>query len=453
MALIAVTAICFSSCKKTPPDDKPITTMTSTQAAMKYIQGMMKEHYFWNETAPYPNYMNYSNIEKFFKESLVKQDRWSWMTDGKSFTASETGVYTSYGASLGQAHEYYKDQTVYIRYVFKDSPFDRAGITRGWSIEKINGVDTEDLLIKETFNDEFYKDGNTFTFKDTAGNLKEMKINKSKIQATSILKVMVFDKKDYAWLNEPVGYINYLSFNYNMIDEVKSAVAVVKNSGAKHLILDLRYNGGGNIKASDLLASLIANKGCDGKLLVRKKHNPKHSELDNDKRTMSFIQRTPESLDLDDIYVISGHGTASASEIIINGLKPLMNVIQVGQKTYGKPNGMYVMQYPPDIPENKVPDYVFLPICFYSVNSLGQGDYDNGLVPDHYRADRPNRDWADDDLVVACLKKIATGSYPELPKITTTKAGARAGAVLQTDEQKPGYGLCIADMPVEKQMN
>lgn len=453
MALIAIVAICFSSCKKTPNNKEPKITMTSAQAAMKYIQGMMKEYYFWNETAPYPNYMNYSVVELFFKESLVKQDRWSWMSDGKSYMASETGVYTSYGASLGQAHEYYRDATVYIRYVFKDSPFDKAGITRGWSIEKINGVNTMDLIKNDKFNDEYNKDGNTFTFKDTAGNLKEMKINKSSIQATSILKAMVFDKKDYPWLSEPVGYINYLSFNINMIEEVKSAVAVVKTSGAKHLILDLRYNGGGSIKASDLLASLIANKGCNGKLLVKRKHNSKYSALDNDKKTMSFIQRTTESLDLDDIYVISGHGTASASEIIINGLKPLMNVIQVGQTTYGKPNGMYVLQYPPDIPKNKIPDYVFLPICFYSVNSLGKGDFDNGLAPDHYRADRPNCDWTDDDLVVACLKKIATGSYPELPKVTTTKVSIRPDAVIQTDEQKPGYGLCIADMPVEKHIN
>ena len=139
--------------------------------------------------------------------------------------------------------------------------------------------------------------------------------------------------------------------------------------------------------------------------------------------------------------MISGQGTASASEIIINGLKLLMNTIQVGQTTYGKPNGMYVLQYPEKV---KMPEYVFLPICFYSVNSLGQGDYDNGLLPDNYRADLPNTDWDNDEIVVACLKKIANGSFPDLPKVSAAAVDVKADAnvVIQTDEMKKGYGRC-----------
>ena len=232
-----------------------------------------------------------------------------------------------------------------------------------------------------------------------------------------------------------------------MLDEIKSAVATVKSSGAKHLILDLRYNGGGSAKASALLASLIANSGCDGKILVKRKHNSKYSALDNDKKTISIIERTQESLDLNDIYVISGKGTASASEVIINGLKPLMNIIQVGQTTYGKPNGMYLFLYPQ---KADIPDYVFLPICFYSVNSLGEGDYDKGLLPDNYRADYPCTDWDNDEIVVACLKKIANGSFPDLPKVSADAVDVRAddaNVIIQTDEMKKGYGRCTVTLP------
>lgn len=445
IVLLAIIAVSFSSCKKEKTE--PESPFSSERLAMKFVQDVMKEYYYWNKTAPYPNYMNYTDIYKFFDASLVKQDRWSWMTDGETYMAEETGVYTSYGASLGQAIEYYKDYTVYIRYVYKDSPFDKAGITRGWAIEKINGVAVRTLVTNGTFNTEFNKDGNTFTFKDTKGNEREIKINKSTIQATSVLISKVFDKTDYSWLDQPVGYINYLTFNQNMTDEVKAAVAKVKQSGAKHLILDLRYNGGGSLKASALLASLIANKGCDGKVLVKTKHNSKYSSWDNEKGATANIERTPESLDLDDLYVISGQGTASASEIIINGLKPLMNVIQVGQTTYGKPNGMYVLQYPEKV---KMPEYVFLPICFYSVNSLGKGDYDNGLAPDNYRADLPNADWHNDEIVVACLKKIANGSFPDLPKVSADAVDVRAddaNVIIQTDEMKKGYGRCTVTLP------
>ena len=445
MVLLAITAIYFTSCKKEKEND-PDIVMTHQQLSMKFIQDVMNEIYYWNETAPHPDYMNYDDIYKFFESSLVKQDRWSWMTDGATFTAAETGVYTSYGVSLGQAIEYYKDKTVYVRYVYKDSPFDKAGVTRGWAIEKINGVAVKTLVTNGSFNTEFNKDGNTFTFKDTNGKEREIKINKSAIQATSVIASKVFDKTDYSWLSQPVGYINYLTFNQNMTNEVKEAVAKVKQSGAKHLILDLRYNGGGSLKVSALLASLIANKECDGKVLVQTKHNSKYSSWDKKKESTYKIERTPESLDLDDIYVISGKGTASASEIIINGLKPLMNVTQVGQTTYGKPNGMYVYFYPT---RAKVPDYVFLPICFYSVNSLGKGDYDNGLAPDNYRADRPNADWHNDEIVVACLKKIANGSFPDLPKVSADAVDVRAddaNVIIQTDEMKKGYGRCTVTL-------
>lgn len=445
IVLLAIIAVSFSSCKKEKTE--PESPFSSERLAMKFVQDVMKEYYYWNKTAPYPNYMNYTDIYKFFKESLVESDRWSWMMDGKTYTEEETGVYTSYGASLGQAVEYYNDYSVYIRYVYKDSPFDKAGVTRGWSTQKINGVDVKTLIKNETFNKEFDKDGNTFTFNDTAGNIKEIKINKSSIYAPSVLVAKVFDKLEYSWLDQPVGYINYLSFNQNMLDEIKSAVATVKSSGAKHLILDLRYNGGGSAKASALLASLIANSGCDGKILVKRKHNSKYSALDNDKKTISIIERTQESLDLNDIYVISGKGTASASEVIINGLKPLMNIIQVGQTTYGKPNGMYLFLYPQ---KADIPDYVFLPICFYSVNSLGEGDYDKGLLPDNYRADYPCTDWDNDEIVVACLKKIANGSFPDLPKVSADAVDVRAddaNVIIQTDEMKKGYGRCTVTLP------
>ena len=445
--ILAVAAVCFTSCKKEKKES--YIELSSQQQGMKYVQEIMKELYFWNEMAPYPNYLNYTDIYKFFDASLVEKDRWSWMTDGESFLAEETGVYTSYGASLGQAVEYYKDYTVYVRYVYKDSPFYKAGVTRGWAIEKINGVDVDYLIRNSTFNTEFNKDNNTFTFRDTEGNEKVINISKSSIQATSVLMAKVFDNSDYSWLDQPVGYINYLSFNQNMLKEVEAAVATVKQSGADHLILDLRYNGGGSTKASDLLASLIANSGCDGKVLVKRKHNSKYSAWDNEQSTISIIERTAESLNLSEIYVITGKGTASASEVIINGLKPLMNIIQVGQTTYGKPNGMYVFQYPEKV---TVPYYVFLPICFYSVNSLGQGDYDSGLTPDNYRADHPNTDWNSDEIVVACLKKIATGNFPDLPTVSAAAADVKSGrgAVLQTAEMKAGYGVYAAESPFEK---
>ncbi len=156
-------------------------------------------------------------------------------------------------------------------------------------------------------------------------------------------------------------------------------------ANVKELILDLRYNGGGDAAATQLLSNYIAPASANGKIVARRKHNDKLSAYDSDVNTMTVVQRVSNSLDLNRLIILTSGGTASASEIIVNGFKPLMNVLQVGRTTYGKPNGMYVWFYPEN--EELYPDYVFLPIAFYSVNSLGEGDYENGIVPDQQRPD------------------------------------------------------------------
>ena len=177
------------------------------------------------------------------------------------------------------------------------------------------------------------------------------------------------------------------------LGEMGEAMAYFKKSGIKDLILDLRYNGGGDGEASQKLADYLAPASANGDVYAVRSHNALLTK--EGWNSESKIARNDTSLNLDHLYIITTSGTASASEVILNGLKPLMNVTQVGDTTYGKPNGMYVFFYPGTSEERKEIDsgnysnleYCFLPICFYTDNKLGEGHYENGIVPDNYRPD------------------------------------------------------------------
>jgi hypothetical protein len=108
---------------------------------------------------------------------------------------------------------------------------------------------------------------------------------------------------------------------------------------------------------------------------------------------MNFV-RLGNEVNIDRLVFITTNNTASASEAVINGLKPYMKVVLVGSTTHGKPVGMYTFQHN---------DYLLVPICFQLTNSLGDGDYFSGIPVDAERIDDLTKDWGNTDE--SCLKE------------------------------------------------
>ncbi|EKD31164.1 MAG: hypothetical protein ACD_77C00381G0001, partial [uncultured bacterium] len=179
---------------------------------------------------------------------------------------------------------------------------------------------------------------------------------------------------------------------------------------------------------------------------ARREHNDRYSQYDNIESTTTTVKRIAGSLNLDRIFILTSKGTASASEVILNGFDPLMNVIQVGSTTYGKPNGMYVLPYPEEDYES--PDYVFLPICFFSVNSVGQGHYVDGIAPDQSRPDDLYHEFGvNEDWVKSCLTYISTGSFPALPAKPATAISVDFRGRMAVEEDSPNYGRYVNRLP------
>ena len=450
--------------QKDPNEEEREKKMAANRYYMKKYFEEYFPYYFWYddvlERVRGYKYESYATIQEYFYATLFKEDRWSWMMTADEYLSSEAGEQTgTYGVSLGQAIEYYNDYNIRIRYIYPGSPFEQYGVKRGWTLTHLDSVPVMNLVASGRFNKALYKDNQLFTFKDLKGESHTFTASPlPTLSVRSSLKAEVIQPQDYPGLTEPVGYFLYMSFKAGFLDDIDSAFVKFKEAGVKKVILDLRYNGGGDSRAEELLISYLAPDSADNKVYKRMIHNRELSMFNS----TDTIHRRQNSLDLDELYVIGGDGTASASEVTINGLRPYLDVHLVGDTTYGKPNGMYVLYYPgedADYDRYNRGDFsklklVYLPIAFFSKNSLEESIPYKGFIPDNYRPDDLRHDFGvEEDNIKACLEKIVNGQYPALPDISyvQTRAGQVQENYVLPDEKlsNPLYGKTLKPLPKE----
>lgn len=188
--------------------------------------------------------------------------------------------------------------------------------------------------------------------------------------------------------NQKIGYVVYHFFapgiqgqSTKYDDEMDAIFAKFKAEGINHLILDFRYNGGGYQSSAVNLASLIAPNVTSNDIFSKIKYNSFLMGFDELKNVQvkfeSKTQNLGPLLSGNKVYIITSSGTASASELIINGLKPYMDVFLVGGLTFGKNVGSIALE-DEENPDNK---YGLLPIVSQSFNKNDQSDYSNGFQP------------------------------------------------------------------------
>lgn len=435
VASVSLHTSCFDDRRK---DDNKVEDNDSINMEMKmlsaqryymrqYYTDFFPIYYWYNEVSTRVSRLNFNSffsIFDYFDATLYENDYWSWMMTGDEYVAMESGDQTgTYGFSLGQALEYYNDYSIRVRYIYPGSPLEQFGVTRGWELTHLDSIPVMDLVATGRFYDLLYKDNQSFTFKDLKGEPHSFVCSPASLLfVRSSLRVQVFQPGDYPGLTEPVGYFLYMSFKSgDFLRDIDDAMSMFKEAGVHKVILDLRYNGGGNMLAADALVNYLAPESADNEEYYKTIHNRQLSMLNSS----DSIHRTGGSLDLDALYVIGSDNTASASEVTINGLKPFMDLYLVGDTTYGKPNGMYVLMYPgtdADYDKYDAGDYstlklVFLPIAFFNRNGKNEPIPYDGFVPDNYRPDDLMHDFGvEEDNIKACLESIVNGAFPDLPE-------------------------------------
>jgi carboxyl-terminal processing protease len=394
--------------------------------------------------------------------------KYSFIDDG-----TETGALNGVKGDFGFDYNYWDVDDIRFTYVYPGSPAGLAGIRRGYQIVSVNdntnisydGVsggqtygDGSSKNIKYVSNAIFNSGSVKMTVKRPDGTTFSVNLSTGNYNVNPILKDTVFN----AGVGHKIGYFVFNSFtsDANADPKLNAVFANFTTQGITDLVVDLRYNGGGYVSTAEYLDNLIVPLSKNGTLMyntyfnsilttgketllqnqVRKDDNGNLYNLSQIDYSLNSQYNKPNfvkkgSLNVPRVFFIIGSGTASASELTINNLRPVMDVQFVGETSYGKPVGFF------DIQINK---YTMFTPEFSTKNSAGQGDYYNGMTPN--TTDYPgiadydgiDKDFGDpaENLLAHIISYVKTGTYSLPAKVTQSISSNTRSFSLQASRDK-----------------
>jgi C-terminal processing protease CtpA/Prc len=395
--LALIIPLYFSSCKK----DVVLVPPTVDEQARDYLYSAMNTKYLWYKLMPDVVKEDYKDPYELLDAMKYKTlDNWSFVQTYDEYLTYTQGSFVGHGISMGLDPT---KKVIRIAQIFKNSPLYAKGVRRGWIVKELNGTDLAPIFIARdsaAYNHLIGKAQagvtNTFLFQIPDGRDSTITSTKSSFTLNSVIL--------YDTLHLKSGITGHLVFDQFIPpsnQELKTAFAFFKQNSIIDLIVDLRYNGGGDFSVLTNMASYIAGAAKFNMPFIKLINNDKNT---TNNQTFNF-KTVSYPLNLTRLITINTRATASASEDLINGLKPHLNVISIGDTTEGKPVGMELVQYQTN--------YMFWPITFSAVNSANQGEFYKGIAPEKYVPDDISRDW--NDRNESCLKEaiyyLENGSF------------------------------------------
>jgi len=471
LSCASILALLFIGCEK-----KPALDSTSSEArdalTLDSVFLYAQQTYLWNDLLPSYEEFNprsfkspKEEVEKIKSYSLY--DKYSFIDNGE-VSDELGGVSGDYGFSVNFNGGHPQD--LRISYVYEGSPADKQSLKRGYQIVEINGrsdIDGRnssffDFLLDAVFGS---KAVINLKVKKFDGSIESVSVNRGKYSIQPVLYHNI-----YSCGSKKIGYFVFNSFlqlsggsgSAAFKSSLDNLFAYFQQQNIKEIIIDLRYNGGGSVETADYLADYLAPAGTKGvmhtdiynktmqtgRAVILKNQKftfegEQYSYFDFDYSPGSYFTvskfEKKGTLNLSRIYFLVSSSTASASELLINSLKPVMPVKLIGRNTYGKPVGFFpihIDKYDLYIPQ------------FKTQNRNGEGDYFNGMLVDKDEWDDVSREFGDErELYLAyALNYAAKGNF-NLPGQATTSAqrtvarmsaeeADRAGALLNRTKFK-----------------
>ena len=378
----------FFSCKKETTQENIQTVDPSVQ----FTADTFNDLYLWYESMPVVDLTSIKTPDEYIGKVRNIKDRWSFtMSYTDLIDLLEKGETTGWGAGLA-----FDDlDKLRILFVYNNSAMGKAGVKRGWQIKAINSK-TVDSMSDSDVNTALNNSSNSFVFTKNDGTDITIPMSKGTIVINSVQYSGVIQKGA-----KKIGYLVFSDFLGSSVKELNNAFDIFSKEGVTDMILDLRYNGGGTLDCADSLVALLAGKPFKDKVYNTLTYNNKHIRLGY----QSIIGLKSSSVQTNKLVVITSSSTASASELVISGLKPYLNIKLIGSKTHGKPVGM-------NIEGDTKLNIAVAPISFRNVNSVGYSDYFDGIPVDFAVKDNVSQDWGDlsDACLTAALNYISTGT-------------------------------------------
>ncbi len=386
-----------------------ITTQT-------WMYETMQQEYLYYQDMPEENKLDFFKKPSEFLSSVVSQkDKKSGSTFSHidsvyvtSRAASQTPTFGFEGSMVRASNGSYGIRVLYVQ---ENSPAKEVGLERGSLIIAANNK-------KINSSDLFYITAPEEAYLFTLGKFNETGFDT--LQTVQMPAPRIVENENlYKWNifevnGKNVAYILYNEFGDNDTQNLSNMFSQLSGQTINDIVLDLRYNPGGYVNTAQLISTNLAPQEAMGNVFLKMTHNDKINRTD-------ILNFEPEllagaaSLNYENLYIITSGNTASASEIVINCLKPYMagRLIQVGTASFGK-----------NVAQQLYTDEVQAPMLeFWLTNSLlsnaedNSDYYTNGLLPDYeisenLKGELGELGTAQDSLMIPILKHIETGSFP-----------------------------------------
>jgi C-terminal processing protease CtpA/Prc len=433
--LMMLSVIIFTGCQKEDPVDDLVDPQT--RAVNRWIYDYMESVYFWNRTIPSDDGVTSNPVPEDFFYSLVKkpEDKWSYITpDAAALIAEFSGTPVSMGFSPAFVLLQSSNQLIMvIQFVYPGSPASLAGLKRGDIIVSINGQ----TLTVENYAELYLQPSFIIGLGDMNGGTVTPNGVTKNLSAETIVSNPVLLDTIYTFGGRKTGYLVYSEFiqgtNKIFLNRIDSTFQYFGSEGINELIVDLRYNPGGETKVAQRIASAIvpsANMTNSDILVKYVYNNDLQNYIINTYGTNSSLlserfSDNPHNLNLNRVFFLTSGRTASASELLITGLDPYMDVVVIGDSTYGKYTGSWLITDENEPPKH---NYAMMPIVIKYANSLGETDFADGLPPDYYLREN-----------FTDLKSLGNTEDPFLLKAAEIISGQMRKSL--TDRQVPDYRL------------
>ncbi len=404
-----------------------------------WLRDYMNDQYFWFDQQRAPDAAAATLPQYFASLLFAPVDRYSFAQSTAEFVqVFEQGQRTGYGYSLAWADA---AQTVLkVRAVEPLSPVGLAGLRRGDTIVTIDGYTPVQIVNGLPPRVSVPGVARQFAVSDDGGRQRTFNVSSAAYTLLPVNDVRVMIAPNGA----KVGYLAYQEFISSGADALGAAFERFKAEGISELVLDLRYNGGGSTTQARNLASLISGPALDGKVFADFRFSAKNADRNFNQTFSAYFaskasETTSTPLDnLSRVFVITSGATASASELLINGLRPFKPVITIGSTTFGKPYGF--------LPRGAC-GLTYNAVNFLTANAQGFSDYSTGFVPTCPVADDLARQLGDpaEQRTAAALTYIATGACPVAVRVNSAKAtvppGGQASDVGQANNRRNELGF------------
>lgn len=392
-----------------------------------WLRDYLADWYYWSGSAPLPDPAGYPTVQSYFDAALyagagaVPADRWSYIEDSARYNQFfGEGRTLGYGVSVNGLEGVLP---LKVRYVDPGSPADAAGLRRGDVIVSLNGRPAADIVAANDFG--VLTPGSegqvlTLVLQDGAGT-RSVALTAATYGLVPVPTTRVLTLPD----GTKAGYLVMKDFIVQAEAPLGAALAGFRQQGATELILDLRYNGGGRVSTANALASLVSGASHAGSVFAALRYNASRSASNSVFRLSGAAGPAFAR-----VVVLTGPRTCSASELLVNGLKPYANVVTIGGASCGKPFGFNPVEHCGS---------TFSAVNFETFNGLNQGQYYNGIAPTCSVADDFSGELGDpaEKLLAAATGYLQNGVCPPTAAQAHTLRAPRE-RVLREPGDRPG---------------